>query len=238
MEQLDLVQNPEAFDNFWYQARRKLVAVLRTKYNIENKKILEVGCGAGSQLAALAAHNNSVVGSDINEEALNVARQRGLSVFFQDIEKTSADNEKYDVVCAFDVLEHINDDTRALRNISKMIAADGMFIFSVPAYQFLFSNHDKFTKHYRRYSTGELAGKLGNSGFTGIELYYWNSILFPLMAGKRLLSRKAEPKSDAVRLPRPANRFLYGVLVFENWLFKSGIRLPFGLSIIGVARKK
>lgn len=237
MDYLDLEKNTSAFDHFWYRARRKLVDLILRKYGIKKMLILEIGCGAGSQLETLSKNGNKVVGSDINIKALGEAKKRGFEVFYQDIEKDIESNLQYDVVCAFDVLEHIKNDEAVLKNIYKLLKKDGFFIFTVPAFQSLFSSHDIYMNHRRRYSRKELKHKLLNNNFKPLDLYYWNSILFPLISLKRLLSKKSRPKSDAVRLPKILNLFLFGILMAEVQLIRINIRIPFGLSIVGIGKK-
>jgi 2-polyprenyl-3-methyl-5-hydroxy-6-metoxy-1,4-benzoquinol methylase len=152
MDYLDLEKNASAFDNFWYKARRDLIKKLMIRHGVSNKNILEIGCGAGSQLEALSVFDNSVVGSDINAKALEVAANRGHKVFYQNIEEALAHDTKYDLICAFDVLEHVEHDQVAMTNIYSMLKPDGLFMYSVPAYQFLFSSHDVYLEHFRRYS--------------------------------------------------------------------------------------
>ncbi|MFA6364896.1 MAG: class I SAM-dependent methyltransferase [Candidatus Paceibacterota bacterium] len=238
MDILDLEKNTLAFDYFWYKARRNLISVIFSKYDIKNMSILEVGCGAGSQLESLSRNNNNVVGSDINHKALAEEEKRGFSVFYQDIEERVTKGEQYDVVCAFDVLEHIKNDEVAIQNIYALLKPNGLFVFTVPTFQFLFSGHDNYLQHYRRYAKREIVQKLLKNDFEIVELNYWNFILFPLMAVKRLLSKHKYPKSDVDNLPKPLNQLLYGILLFENKLIEKGVQLPFGLSVIGVAKKR
>lgn len=237
MDYLDLEKNTSAFDYFWYKAKRKLIDIIFLKYNIKKMLILEVGCGAGSQLEALSVYGNKVFGSDINIKALTEAEKRGFTVFYQDIEKEIKNEGKYDVVCAFDVLEHIKSDESALKNIYRSLKPGGLFVFMVPAFQILFSSHDVHLKHYRRYSMKELEQKLLNNNFKPLDLYYWNSILFPIISLKRLLYKSGKPKSDVGSLPKLLNSFLYSILIIENQLIKINIKLPLGLSIVGIARR-
>ncbi len=237
MDYLDLEKNASAFDNFWYKARRDLIKKLMIRHGISNKNILEIGCGAGSQLEALSIFDNKVIGSDINAKALEVAKSRGHNVFFQNIEQALEHEIKYDLICAFDVLEHIEHDEKAMTNIYSMLKPDGLFMYSVPAYQFLFSSHDVYLEHFRRYSKKELKDKLSDKGFKQVERGYWNSFLFPVMIAKRLISRKAKPQSETYDLPIVINELLYWMLKVENRLFKYKIRFPFGLSIVGVVKK-
>ena len=165
------------------------------------------------------------------------AKKRGFEVFYQDIEEEASGDCQYDVVCVFDVLEHVKHDDLALKNIYKLLKPGGFLIFTVPAFNFLFSSHDVYLKHYRRYSKKELNQKLADNNFKMLNLYYWNSVLFPLIALKRLISKRNKPKSDASNLPKLLNWFLYEILIIENQLIKMNVMWPFGLSLIGVARK-
>lgn len=236
MDFLDLEKNTDAFNHFWYRARRKLIDNIFRRYNLDGNLILEVGCGAGSQLEELSKYGR-VVGCDINHQALAAAEKRGFSVFYQDIGQEIKVDCQYDVVCAFDVLEHIKDDRQALANIYKLLKPGGLFIFTVPAFPALFSAHDIYLQHQRRYSRRGLKRLLAAGGLKVYSLYYWNFILFPFIAGRRLITRKSLPKSDAKRLPQPLNLFLYRLLICENKLIGWRVKFPFGLSLVGVAKK-
>lgn len=226
----------EAFDNFWYKARRSLIRDLFLKYGSQDKTVLELGCGAGSQLLALRPLCQSLRGCDINEEALAWARKEDLNVFRHDIEKERLGEATEDILCAFDVIEHIKDDVRALRHIYEALKPGGYFFFSVPAFPSLYSGHDKHLQHVRRYGQKELKQKIENSGFEIEELFYWNSLLFLPLALKRLKDKK-KIASD-INSYRSFNKILFRLLLMENQLWRLGIRFPFGLSIFGVASKK
>ncbi len=237
MDFLDLQKNKLAFEHFWYRAKRELIGIVFVKHSIKKMLILEVGCGAGGQLGTLSMHGNKVVGTDVNTKALDEAKKRGFDVFYQDIQEEVSDVGLYDVVCAFDVLEHIENDNLALKNIYKLLKPGGLFVFTVPAFKFLFSGHDKYLQHYRRYSMKGLKQQLLNNRLILIDSNYWNFILFPFVALKRIITKNGKPTSDMNNLPKLLNLFLITILRLENLLIKINTRLPFGLSIVGVAKK-
>lgn len=237
MDYLDFKKIGLSSDFFWYQARKKMIGFILNKHNIKNALILEVGCGVGDQLKSLSINNNTVLGSDVNSEALAEATRAGFRVHYQNLEEEITEVEKYDVICAFDVLEHIKNDNLALKNIYNSLKKGGFFIFSVPAFQFLFSGHDIYMQHYRRYSARDIKQKLTVNNFKIQDLFYWNFIFFIPLIFKRLVFKKKKPDTDAANISKNLNRILFTILNFENKLIKKGIKFPFGVSIFGVAKK-
>ncbi len=143
----------------------------------------------------------------------------------------------FDVVVASDVLEHIDDDARAVQEIARVLQPGGAFIFSVPAHPWLFGPHDAALFHRRRYVERGLRSLVEESGLRIRRLSYWNSTLFPLYCAHRLLGRfrgSRSAHSDVHALPRLANELLAGLLAIEAALLRR-FRLPWGLSLIGIA---
>ena len=148
--------------------------------------------------------------------------------------------EEFDVVGAFDVVEHIDDDKRALSQMRAALRKGGILILSVPQHMFLWSEYDTIGHHYRRYSKVELHEKLESVGFSIVDSTSFNSVLLPLMLLSRLLKRKKGQKADALdemRIAPLLNSILTLLLVFEFALTRVGIRWPFGGSRILVAKK-
>ena len=161
-----------------------------------------------------------------------------------DIEKHNLDNNYYDVVCCFDILEHLENDQQAIKNIFNSLKAGGYFFFTAPAYQWLFSSHDIVLGHQRRYSKKKIALKLKKVGFKIIELNYWNLLLFPAIFVIRItkkifikISHKNIHKSDMKNHNKYIEQILFQILNLENKLISHNINLPFGLTIYGIAKK-
>jgi hypothetical protein len=149
------------------------------------------------------------------------------------------------VVISLDVLYHLDvaDDLKALREFYRVISRDGILLLNLPAYDFLKSSHDEVVHTRHRYTLRDVKNKVEGAGFTVERATYRNTLLFPLAMAARLLRKfhlQNEKKrgSDLGPLPGWLNRFLKGVLLFENRLILRGLNFPFGLSVFCVARKK
>lgn len=237
MDYLDFEKNEKGLDHFWYKARNDLILKIFSKNKIKKALILDIGCGVGSQLEILKQFSSQLSGMDVNKLALDEAQRRGYSVFQADIESWVDLEEKYDIICAFDILEHLNKDSLALKNIYKMLKPQGFLIFSVPVCKRIFSDHDSFLQHKRRYSRSEIKQKIIKTGFEIQDIFYWNSILLPFIALKRILFKNSQPKSDFKSLNKIINSVFFNILKFENNLIIRKLRAPFGLSVFGIAQK-
>ncbi|MEP7171454.1 MAG: class I SAM-dependent methyltransferase [Bacteroidota bacterium] len=167
--------------NFWYQSRNSIIQWLVKKFSSgKNLNMLEVGCGTGFVLSGLKKNKNiKLTGSEIYLDGLKFAKENNPEVdFFQiDICNVSFQN-KYDIIGCFDVLEHIERDEAALKNIHASLKKDGLFLVSVPAYMFLWSFMDEINKHKRRYSKTEIITKIKAAGFS---VHYCSSFVFALL---------------------------------------------------------
>ena len=232
--------------SFWHKARLNLILYLLknvlNNYD-KNRKILDIGCGTGTELKILSRFGQ-ITALDINKEALELAKKNNCQIILADIEKYDLDNNYYDAVCCFDILEHLENDQQAIKNIFNSLKKGGYFLFTVPAYQFLFSSHDIVLGHQRRYSKKEIALKLKKAGFKMVKLDYWNSLLFPAIFAIRItkkifikISNKNIHKSDLKNYNKYIEQILFYILNLENKLMPYNIKLPFGLTIYGIAKK-
>ncbi len=228
--------------HFWYEARKVLINNLFDALKMGDKSkvdILDVGCGTGTELGIISGYGK-LTALDKNENALGVAKKNGYRVVWADIEKDKLEAGRYDVVCSFDVLEHLQDDYSAIKNIFYSLKNNGVFLFSVPAHPSVFSQHDIALEHKRRYTKNGLKEKLEGEGFSVVELYYWNSFLFPfvylLRIFKKIFLKNIHLGSEAKQRNKIINKILYYILKFEANFFFRKRGLP-GLSIYGIAKK-
>ena len=144
-------------------------------------------------------------------------------------------DRKFDLICLFDVLEHVERDQEALRILRERLAPNGLLIITVPAYQWLYSSHDEQHHHYRRYTARQLRAVAEAAGLRPIRVGYYNTLLFPLALIRRLAEKLLDlhPADDSVLPGSFLNRFLYRVFSFEACLIGSWF-FPAGLSVVGV----
>jgi SAM-dependent methyltransferase len=224
--------------HWWYRARREVIAALirRTACPPPDAQILEIGCGTGHNLAMLGRFGK-VDALELDEEASALAAKRlGRSVMRAPLpELEGVPQGHYDLVGAFDVIEHIDDDDAALASIAACLKPGGKLVLTVPAHQWMWSAHDVVNHHKRRYSKRALKQLIEGSPLKLERMGYFNSLLFPLAVAERLASRLRGKDDAAVRLPpAPLNAALEKAFALERHLVA---RLPLtpGLSLFAVA---
>ena len=235
--------------HFWHVGRREIILdVLRRDIpDLAGSRMLETGCGNGNILWYLKQNGINIEGGDIFLEGLNFCRKRAGSVALYQINILALPfNDKFDVIGAFDVLEHIDDDKKALAEMSRTLKSEGNLILTVPAHRFLWSYFDEASSHKRRYSKLEMVTKLEQAGFAVKKASYYMFFLFPLLAAIRLIgnarhrrdNRKINVKSSLeVRTVPVVNEVFLGLLRLERFLLRY-FDLPFGTSLLVLAEKK
>jgi len=239
MERVVYQQMAELDDRHWcYRARRRIIADLirREAHLPPNAQILEIGCGTGHNLAMLSDFGQ-VEGLELDDEARAISEKRlGRRVMSSPLpELGEVPDRHYDLIGAFDVIEHIDDDRAALASIARKLKPGACFIMTVPAHQWMWSAHDTVNHHKRRYSRSGLKALIEASPMKLRKLGYFNSLLFPLAVAERAAS-KLRGKEDAdVKLPpAPLNTALEKVFAAERYL-AGRLPLPPGLSLFAVA---
>lgn len=245
--------SPEAFDvlykaehsNFWFRGRNRIILYMIKKYSTFSgtKKFLEIGCGNGIVLNNLRNNTNyELYGSDIYIQGLLNARKKltGVELIQMDATKFSKPGF-YDAIGLFDVLEHIEEDKKVLVNLFQSVKPGGYLYITVPQYRFLWSQLDDIAFHKRRYTKRELLGKVQEAGFQIKYLGSFVFFLFPLMAMSRLLMKWQKSKeingSEEFVTGKLTNSLLLFFMNMDEILIRLGLRLPFGGSIICVAKK-
>jgi len=227
---------------WWFVARRNLLELLVKDIvkRFDRPTLLDVGCGTGINFSVLSKCGEAF-SSDASEEALRFSRSRGTTGLVRsDLESLPFAASTFDVVTALDVLEHVDNDLAAMDEILRVIRTGGVLIITVPAYGFLWSEHDEALHHRRRYAASELRNKLTNAGFEVERItYYITFLFFPilLMRFVQSLSKKSiHAKTSHVILPAWLNSLLIGILAFERTLLR-WMNFPFGVSIVCLAQK-
>lgn len=220
-------------DNFWHKSKAKLVQVLFEKLNLTSiPNILDIGCGAGEIVSVLKRFGGLWV-NDVNKSALMRVNLPENHKLLGDFSKLSV-SKKFDVITMLDVLEHIEDDRLAIKKAKALLNPGGFLVVTVPALSVLFSGHDRFLKHFRRYDHQVLKRLLGD--FNIIYSSYWNFFLFSPFFILRLLQKNKEVRGYP-KISSFENKLFYKILCFENFLIKKGFHLPIGVSLIAICRK-
>lgn len=227
---------------WWYVARRRVVDdMLAASCGRRNDRLLaDIGCGTGASVQTLANFGRVFL-IDMSVEALHFCRKRGLErTVVSSAESMGVQSSSLDIVSALDVLEHLDHDITAMKEVHRVLKPGGTFLITVPAFGFLWSEHDEALHHRRRYTQWELRNKLTVAGFDVVRSTYFITLLFFPIAVMRFLQalfkKDAYPKTSHVMLPKWINSLLENLLGLERWLCR-WINLPFGVSIVAIARK-
>ncbi|OGL46809.1 MAG: methyltransferase [Candidatus Schekmanbacteria bacterium RBG_16_38_10] len=229
--------------NFWFRARNRLIIWIFRQYFPRVKNFIEIGCGTGFVLSSIERTfpHLLIYGSEIYSTGLIYAAERlkRAELFQMDARDIPFENE-FDVIGAFDVLEHIKEDDLVLSQMYKAAKEGGGIILTVPQHRFLWSQVDQIACHVRRYNATELKNKVERVGFDVVKMFSFVSLLLPLMIASRLRKRQTSHNCDAtteIKVSGLMNTILEKVLDIERCLIRLGINLPFGGSLILIARK-
>ncbi|MFL6759612.1 class I SAM-dependent methyltransferase [Sphingomonas sp.] len=239
MERLVYQQMAELDDrHWWYRARRRILAELirREGHLPRHAHILEIGCGTGHNLAMLGEFGH-VDALELDDEARALSEKRlGRKIMRSPLPELSEVRDRhYDLIGAFDVIEHIDDDAAAVAAIATKLKPGGKLMIAVPAHRWMWTAHDVVNHHKRRYSKRALKALIDNSPMRLDKIGYFNSLLFPLAVAERAVSKLRGRDSADVKLPpAPLNTALERVFAAERYLV-GRLPLPPGLSLFAVA---
>ncbi len=232
--------------HWWFVARRRLVRSLIAKCvrasSSKDGSYLDVGCGTGIVLDEVGSGFKKQVGLDISQGALGLTTERVSSplVCADACRLPFADNS-FDLVSCLDVLEHVRDDLDCIRECFRVCKPGGYMVFSAPALDFLWSEHDEAIHHLRRYSWRSLRAKLEAGGFQVVKATYAVfTLLVPIMLIRFVAAfrrTRMEPETALSEIPRWANQILIVLHNVESALSLS-IGLPVGTGLVGVVRKE
>ncbi len=231
--------------HWWYRGLAQLSRRLLERYRPSGGplRLLDAGCGTGGALVDDLGAFGSAFGCELSGLALAFCRDRGLARISQaTITRLPYADSSFDLITCFDVLYEraVTDDLAALSEMHRVLRSGGIVLLRVPAYDWLRGHHDRVTHTARRYTTGRIEQLLRRSGMTPLHLTYANMCLFPAAAVKRLLEQslplatnRSDLEWDAGVLSGPFQRLLEAESVVA-----AGPGLPFGLSVVAVARKE
>lgn len=228
--------------HWWFVGRRRIVLDVLKRYLAHGESgrhldILDAGCGGGATTESLAKYGH-VTGLELEESAVEYARERGRKIIQGSVETLPFESDSFDLVLALDVIEHLQDDLPALRELHRVLRPGGLLLVTVPALQMLWSGHDEANGHYRRYTTSGVHRRIASAGFCVTLSTYFNALLFvPILAVRTLWRMRPEKTgSDVFLVPEFLNRILLEIFSFERRVIGRS-KLPVGVSALCLAHK-
>lgn len=218
-------------NHWWFKGRRQVVEHLVQRIK-KKKNIMDFGCGTGINSILLKKYGK-VTSTDVSPEAKKFCQKRNVEVTLIDILHKNTDRfeNKYDLIVAMDVIEHIDEDEKILEKLRGFLDKNGRLLITVPAEKYLWSNHDKTHHHKRRYSKKELKNKLQKAGFK-IELFsYYQMFIYPASLIRSIFNIKSS-SVEATNIKINLS-WMYAI---EEWLVKKHL-VPVGTSFVVIAKK-
>jgi SAM-dependent methyltransferase len=225
--------------HWWYRGRRRvLIRIVAGLALRPDAKILELGSGTGGNLRFLSRFGK-VTAVETNATARAIARAKHAQADVREgalPHDLRLPDQKFDLICMFDVLEHVDDDLAALRAARAHLEPDGKLLVTVPAYKALFGPHDEELHHKRRYERAELQARLRGAGLRIDKLTFMNCLLLPAAWAVRMLDKALHrPQASNTGVPAaPLNALFAGIFGAEAWVIPF-VSLPFGLTLLALA---
>lgn len=226
---------------WWHVAKRRLVQqeIKNSQINLQDKIVLDVGCGTGAMMEEMQKFGGNVFGIDGSDESITFTQKRGL----KNIQKVNLEqplplkDSSYDYLICLDVLEHIENDHQLVAEFYRILKPGGKLLLTVPAYQFMWTYWDEVLGHKRRYRKANLIKLLKSANLKVTRASYFYSFLFPVAFVFRHVKEifKSE-KSDFVQIPNFLNQLLLLVCALERAVINY-FPIPVGLSIYIQAEK-
>ena len=228
-------------DAMWYyRALHRHVGRSLARHVPPAARVLDAGCGTGGLIRHLHAAQPAwrLTGLDFFPLACELARERtGDEVVQASVASLPFPDAIFDAVVSCDVICQVTEPARALREFHRCLKPGGVAVLTMPAYQWMYSYHDREVGNLRRYTRGEVNALLRGAGLAVVSSTYWNMLPFPLAVLRRKILPPATPTSDVGLFPSPVEAAFNGLMAVEHAWLGLGARLPFGNSVLTVARK-
>jgi len=214
MEAAELRTLVEVEDRHWWYAERRSLLARELRRLPAPGRALDIGAAGGGNTRVLLSHGWRPVALEFAPTAALIARERGIDVVRADARELPVRTESMDLVTAFDILEHIEEDYLAAAEITRVLRPGGTALIAVPADMALWSAHDTAVGHVRRYTRGTLADVVVKGGLVIEEMWSWNVLLRPVVS----LRRKSSRGSDLGKVNPLVNTSLKAIVAAERYL--------------------
>lgn len=222
-------------NHWWFVSRRSILhSVLEQLASTKDLKILEIGAGTGGNIEMLKKFGK-VTALEGNPLAITHLKQKeGIQLLESFLDESLIDRgEKYDLIVLFDVLEHIEDDDQAMHIIKTLLTPTGSILLTVPAFKFLWSDHDKVHHHHRRYNKKELLDLAKKHHLSVKRATYFNTILFPMITFARIILNLLPLKEvDQTKKPNKIINMILTKIFSSEKVFLKHINFPIGVSLL------
>lgn len=237
-------------NHWWFRARLEILESLLQKKILRtgnrNLKILNAGVATGATTEMLEKYGE-VTSLEYDKDCCEFLKnQLNMEVINASLTALPFKDHTFDLVCAFDVIEHIEEDHTAVKEINRVLKQKGNIYLTVPAFNFLWSHHDEVNHHFRRYTKTQLSKVVTNNHFQQSHCTYFNSILFPPIFFIRMLAnilpKKKQEEStgsdfELFKTSSFINKLFYWIFKKEKWLLEQNIKFPFGVSLLLIGEK-
>lgn len=232
----------EVEDRMWYfrALHRHVARCLMAGRLPVDSTVLDAGCGTGGLLRYLQTSQSGwrLCGVDLSPLACQSARERTTaSITESSVTQLPFANESFAAITSCDVLCQVKQPEKALREFFRCLRPGGVAVLTMPAYQWLFSYHDRQVANLRRYSVRGVKELLRAAGLEPACSTYWNTLPFPLAVLRRKIFPAAKPASDVRLYPAPLEAMFNAMMAIEHGWLQAGGRLPFGSTVLVVGRK-
>ena len=199
--------------HWWYKERRAILARELRRLPATGQA-LDIGAAGGGNTRVLREHGWRALALEYSDSVADVAKARGISAIRADARDLPLRSGSCELVTAFDILEHIDEDYLAAGEIFRVLKPGGTALIAVPCDMALWSAHDDEVGHVRRYSRHGLVSVVQKAGLTVDEVWSWNVLLRPIVA----LRRKKSTGSDLDEVPALVNSALTAIIIAERYL--------------------
>ena len=229
--------------HWWFVGRRAILEMFlrdltaHRRSEIEDRKILDIGCGTGANLEMLSQFGEAE-GVDVSDDALEFCRKKDLKVSKGLAETLPYPDESFDITTALDVVEHLDDDIAGLKEMHRVTKTGGHALVFVPAFMWLWGVQDDISNHRIRYTKKQIVDRLAQAGFTVERATYANFTFFaPILGGRTLMRLTGIKPESENNVNISALNGLFGKIFSAERHLLNKFNFPFGVSIVVTARK-